>query len=71
MEKGIKHLNNNEVAEAEILFRKAISESPEFGLPYKYLGNIMHSDRDLVKAVETTGDGQTYKVSNVKTGAKS
>jgi mercuric ion binding protein len=23
---------------------------------------------DLVKAVETTGDGQTYKVSNVKTG---
>jgi Cu+-exporting ATPase len=26
---------------------------------------------DLVKAVETTGDGQTYKVSNVKTGAKS
>lgn len=25
---------------------------------------------DLVKAVETTGDGQTYKVSNVKTGTK-
>ena len=23
---------------------------------------------DLVKAVESTGDGQTYKVSNVKTG---
>jgi Cu+-exporting ATPase len=26
---------------------------------------------DLVKAVETTGDGQTYKVSNLKTGTKS
>jgi mercuric ion binding protein len=25
---------------------------------------------DLVKAVQTTGDGQTYKVSNVKTGTK-
>jgi Cu+-exporting ATPase len=25
---------------------------------------------DLVKAVETTGDGQTYKVSNVKVGTK-
>lgn len=25
---------------------------------------------DLVKAVENTGDGQTYKVSNVKTGTK-
>ncbi|MEC4004177.1 heavy-metal-associated domain-containing protein [Flavobacterium sp. SUN052] len=25
---------------------------------------------DLVKAVETTGDGKTYKVSNVKTGTK-
>jgi Cu+-exporting ATPase len=25
---------------------------------------------DLVKAVETTGDGQTYKVSYVKTGTK-
>ena len=26
---------------------------------------------ELVKAVETTGDGQTYKVSNLKTGTKS
>ena len=25
---------------------------------------------DIVKAVETTGDGQTYKVSNVKIGTK-
>ncbi len=52
VEKGVKHLNNKEIVEAEILFRKAISDSPEFGLPYKYLGNIMHLNRDLVKAVE-------------------
>ena len=52
LEKGVKHLNNNEIIEAESLFKKAISDSPEFGLPYKYLGNIMHSNRDLVKAVE-------------------
>jgi lipopolysaccharide biosynthesis regulator YciM len=52
LQKGIKYLNNNEIVEAEILFRKAISESPDFGLPYKYLGDVMHSNRDLVKAVE-------------------
>jgi Cu+-exporting ATPase len=28
------------------------------------------TSNDLVKAVETTGDGQTYKVSNIKTGTK-
>ena len=52
LEKGVKHLNNNEIVEAESLFRKAISDAPDFGLPYKYLGNIMHLNRDLVKAVE-------------------
>jgi len=52
MEKGVKHLKNNEFAEAESLFRRAISEAPDFGLSYKYLGDIMHSNRDLVKAVE-------------------
>ena len=51
-EKGVKYFKNNEIVEAETLFRKAISDSPDFGLPYKYLGNIMHSNRDLVKAVE-------------------
>ena len=52
LEKGVKHLKNNELVEAESLFRKAISDSPDFGLPYKYLGDIMHLNRDLVKAVE-------------------
>ena len=52
LEKGVKHLKNNELVEAESLFRKAVSDSPDFGIPYKYLGDIMYSNRDLVKAVE-------------------
>ena len=29
-----------------------MTESPEFGMPYKYLGDIKYANRDLVKAVE-------------------
>ena len=52
LQKGIIHLKDNNLSEAEILFRKAITESPEFGMPYKYLGDIKYANRDLVKAVE-------------------
>ena len=52
LQKGIIHLKDNDLTEAEILFRKAISESSEFGMPYKYLGDIKYANRDLVKAVE-------------------
>ena len=52
LQKGIVHLKDNNLSEAEILFRKAISESPEFGTPYKYMGDIKYANRDLVKAVE-------------------
>ena len=52
LQKGIIHLKDNNLQEAEILFRKAITESPEFGMPYKYLGDIKYANRDLVKAVE-------------------
>lgn len=52
LQKGVKHLKNNDLEEAEILFRKAINDSPNFGLPYKYLGDINSIKRDLVKAVE-------------------
>ena len=52
LQKGIKHLKNNNIEEAEILFRKAINDSPNYGLPYKYLGDINNIKRDLVKAVE-------------------
>ena len=46
------HLKEGNISKAEELFGKAINESPEFGMPYKYLGDINHLNRDLVKAVE-------------------
>ena len=52
LQKGIMQLEKNNFNESEKLFRKAISESPEFAMPYKYLGDIKYSNRDLVKAVE-------------------
>ncbi len=52
LQKGIVHLEDNNLSEAEVLFRKAISESPEFGMPYKYMGDIKYANRDLVKAVK-------------------
>ena len=52
LQKGVKYLKNNNIEEAEDLFRKAINDSPNYGLPYKYLGDIKHLNRDLVKAVE-------------------
>ena len=52
LQKGVMFLEENNFIESEKLFRKAISESPEFAMPYKYLGDIKYSNRDLVKAVE-------------------
>ena len=52
LQKGIMHLEKNNLLDSERLFRKAISESPEFAMPYKYLGDVKYSNRDLVKAVE-------------------
>ena len=52
LQKGIMHLKDNNFSESEKLFRRAISESPEFAMPYKYLGDIKYSNRDLVKAVK-------------------
>ena len=52
LQKGIIHLEDNNLPEAEVLFRKAITDSPEFGMPYKYLGDINYTNRDLVKAIE-------------------
>ena len=52
LKKGISYLQDNNLEDAEKLFRKAISESPDFGMPYKYLGDIKHLNRDLVKAIE-------------------
>ena len=52
LQKGVMHLKEGNISKAEELFGKAINESPEFGMPYKYLGDINHLNRDLVKAVE-------------------
>ncbi len=52
LQKGVKYLKNNNTEEAENFFRKAINDSPNYGLPYKYLGDINNNNRDLVKAVE-------------------
>ena len=52
LQKGLKYLKNNNIEEAESLFIKAINDSPRYGLPFKYLGDIKHLNRDLVKAVE-------------------
>ncbi len=52
LQKGVICLEQSNLSEAEELFRKAISESPEFGMPYKYLGDIKYVKRDLVKAIE-------------------
>ena len=42
IQKGIKHLEKNNIEEAEILFKKAMNESPELGMAYKYLGDIKY-----------------------------
>ena len=38
--------------EAEELFRSLINDSPNYGMPYKYLGDIKYLNRDLVKAID-------------------
>ena len=45
-------INKNQFEDAESLLNDALKKSPEFGLPYKYLGEIKMAKRDLVKAVE-------------------
>ena len=74
LKKGVKHLKNNNIEEAETLFRKAINDSPNYGLPYKYLGDINNINRDLVKAVENwekymeLSPNESYKVfDNIET----
>ncbi len=52
LQRGRMQFEEGNINEAESLLRKAINDSPEFGLSYKFLGDIMHSKRDLVKAVK-------------------
>ena len=49
---GLKLKKDGKVDEALSFFRKAIKHCPDNGLPFKYIGDIYESSRDLVKAVE-------------------
>tara|TARA_Y100001970_G_scaffold109518_1_gene136807 strand:+ start:19517 stop:20566 length:1050 start_codon:yes stop_codon:yes gene_type:complete len=50
--RSVEKIKNKEHSAAESLLNDAIKQAPEFGLPYKYLGEIKMVNRDLVKAVE-------------------
>ena len=50
--KGLEKLKNSLLDEAKAYFQKAIKSCPDYGLPYRYLGNVYEQRRDLVKAVE-------------------
>mgnify|MGYP000055889847 FL=1 len=50
--KGLEKLKNGLTDEAKSFFEKATKSSPEFGLSYRYLGDVYEQSRDLVKAAE-------------------
>jgi len=50
--KGRDEIKNGDLHNAELLFNKAIKKTPEFGLPYKYLGDIKMINRDLINAIK-------------------
>ena len=50
--KGLERFKQGHKEEARSFFEKAMKQAPEFGLPYRYLGDVYAESRDLVKAVE-------------------
>ena len=48
-------INENQFETAESLLKDAMKQAPEYGMPYKYLGEIKMANRDLVKAIEYWG----------------
>lgn len=50
--KGLQFMKDGKYPEALIYFDKALKISPDFGLPYKYKGDIYEDSRDLVKAIK-------------------
>ena len=50
--KSKEKIKQNDFEAAKSLLDKAINQSPELGLPYKYLGDIKMKNRALVKAIE-------------------
>ena len=50
--RGLDCLKNSQLEEAKVLFQKAIKMSPNYGLGYRYLGDVYEQTRDLLKALE-------------------
>ncbi|MFL2983133.1 MAG: tetratricopeptide repeat protein [Candidatus Neomarinimicrobiota bacterium] len=50
--RGIDCLNNGKIDQAKLLFKKAVKNSPEYLLSYRYLGDTYEQNRDLSKALE-------------------
>ena len=50
--RGLNCLKNSQLEDARSLFEKSIKVSPEFGLAYRYLGDVFEQTRDLLKALE-------------------
>ena len=45
-------IRENEFEAAEILLNNAIKRAPEYGLPYKFIGEIKMAKRELVEAID-------------------
>jgi lipopolysaccharide biosynthesis regulator YciM len=65
--KGLGQLKNGLTDEAKSLFQKAIKSSPDFGLSYKYLGDVYEQSRDLVRAVE---NWEAFAIRDTKNGSQ-
>tara|TARA_B100000029_G_scaffold183244_1_gene180826 strand:+ start:4074 stop:5126 length:1053 start_codon:yes stop_codon:yes gene_type:complete len=65
--KGLEKLKNGFPDEAKSFFQKAIKSSPDFGLPYRYLGDVYEQTRDLVKAVE---NWEAFAIRDQENGAQ-
>ena len=65
--KGLEKLKNGLTDEAKSFFQKAIKSSPDYGLPYRYLGDVFEQSRDLVKAVE---NWEAFAIRDTETGSQ-
>ena len=61
--KGLEKLKSGFPDEARSFFNKALKSSPDFGVPYRYLGDVFEQIRDLVKAVE---NWESFAVRDIK-----
>tara|TARA_S200000501_G_scaffold378888_1_gene444618 strand:+ start:48275 stop:49363 length:1089 start_codon:yes stop_codon:yes gene_type:complete len=50
--KGLQFIKENNNKDALVHLNKAVKIAPDFGLPYKHIGDIYEISRDLLKAVD-------------------